>query len=66
MKFSACIAGVLREAYTPSGLARIALGPPPASRVIPQAELGIILYITQEQLAKKADLGHTIVRGIAG
>jgi len=26
----------------------------------------IILDITQEQLAKKADSGHTIVRGIAG
>jgi len=45
MKFSARIAGALREAYTPSGLARIALGPPPASRVIPQAELGLIFEV---------------------
>lgn len=37
--------------------------------VIPDSALGprrIILDITQEQMAKKADSGHTIVRGIAG
>jgi hypothetical protein len=32
LKFSARIAGALREAYASSGRARIALGPPPASR----------------------------------
>ncbi|OGR42467.1 MAG: hypothetical protein A2X28_08655 [Elusimicrobia bacterium GWA2_56_46] len=36
MKFSARIAGALREAYTSSGQARIALGPTPASRGILQ------------------------------